>query len=129
MTNQEAKKKLYMEWQKFLEDNIDYAGISDAYKTAFKALDQEPCEDAISRQAVLDCFTATKLKKFDFILHAREEIKKLPPVTPQPKMGKWIKRPNGFKCSKCLINHKSHSIYCPSCGARMVEPQERSGEE
>lgn len=42
MTYKEAKEKLYMEWQKFLEDNIDYAGISDAYKTAFKALEQEP---------------------------------------------------------------------------------------
>lgn len=53
MTNKEAKEKLYMEWQKFLEDNIDYAGISEAYKTAFKALEKEPicpsygidCED------------------------------------------------------------------------------------
>jgi hypothetical protein len=42
MTNKEAKEKLYMEWQKFLEDNIDYAGISEAYKMAFKALEQEP---------------------------------------------------------------------------------------
>lgn len=42
----------------------------------------EPCEDCISRQSALDCFTATKLKKFDFILYAREEIKNLPPVTP-----------------------------------------------
>lgn len=48
-----------------------------------EALEQEPCDDCISRQAVLDCLTATKLKKFDFVLHAREEIKKLPPVTSQ----------------------------------------------
>lgn len=44
MTNLEAKEKLYMEWQKFLENNIDYAGISEAYKMAFKALDQEPID-------------------------------------------------------------------------------------
>ncbi len=42
MTNKEAKDKLYLQWQKFLEDNIDYAGISEAYKMAFKALEQEP---------------------------------------------------------------------------------------
>ncbi len=42
MTNEEAKEKLYMEWQKFLENNIDYAGISEAYQIAFKALEQEP---------------------------------------------------------------------------------------
>jgi lipopolysaccharide biosynthesis regulator YciM len=40
MTNKEAKEKLYMEWQRFLENNIDYAGISEAYKMAFKALEQ-----------------------------------------------------------------------------------------
>ena len=42
MTKKEAKEKLYMEWQKFLENNLDYAGISEAYKMAFKALEQEP---------------------------------------------------------------------------------------
>lgn len=47
MTNKEAKEKLYMEWQKFLENNIDYAGISEAYKMAFKALEQELILDRI----------------------------------------------------------------------------------
>lgn len=42
MTNKEAKDKLYLQWQAFLEDNIDYAGVSEAYKMAFKALEQEP---------------------------------------------------------------------------------------
>jgi len=124
MTNEEAKEKLYMEWQKFLENNIDYAGISEAYQIAFKALEQEPktiqeiqaesekyqkafedgyeqgyaqarfdyeqepCEDCISRQAVLNCLTATGLKKYDFILNARDKIKHLPSVKPQEP--KWI---------------------------------------
>lgn len=56
MTNKEAKEKLYIEWQKFLEHNLDYAGISEAYKMAFKALEQESCTDAISRQAVLKVY-------------------------------------------------------------------------
>ena len=38
MTNKEAKEKLYMEWQKFLENNIDYAGISEAYKMGIDAV-------------------------------------------------------------------------------------------
>ena len=41
------------------------------------------CEDAINRQAVLDCLTATGLKKYDFILNARDKIKNLPSVKPQ----------------------------------------------
>ena len=48
MTNLEAKEKLYNEWQKFLEDNLDYAGISKAYETAFKALEQEPILDKLT---------------------------------------------------------------------------------
>ena len=41
MTPQEAKKILFNQWQSFLEDCIDYGGISEAYKMAFKALEQE----------------------------------------------------------------------------------------
>ena len=97
-------------------------------------LEQEPCDDVISRQAVLDCLTATNLKKFDFILDARDKIKNLPPVTPQPKMGKWIKSRdsygnNHFTCPFC-----EHDIatkgdtwednYCSNCGAKMDELQE-----
>ena len=42
----------------------------------------EVCE-TVSRQAALDCLTATSLKKFDFILDARDKIKNLPSVKPQ----------------------------------------------
>lgn len=45
MTNEEAKKIIFNQWQAFLEDNIDYGGVSEAYKMAMKALEQY-CEDA-----------------------------------------------------------------------------------
>lgn len=61
----------------------------------------------------------------------------------EPKTGHWEQYGNSwedkFKCSECgkeqpkiiccerIIGHWSD--YCPNCGARMVEPQERSGEE
>jgi hypothetical protein len=57
--------------------------VIQAKEMAIKALKQEPCEDAISRQDALDCLTATGLKKFDFILDARDKIKNLPSVAPQ----------------------------------------------
>ena len=138
MTNKEAKEKLYKEWQKFLEDNIDYAGISEAYKMAFKALEQEPCEDAISRQAVLDFIR----KQIDHSLWAFEKlvngIKDLPSVKPQePKTGHWITKiksdlrgdmwPTNPKCSECGGEpYYSNTIYnykfCPYCGVKMVKP-------
>ena len=131
MTNKEAKEKLYMEWQKFLEDNIDYAGISEAYKIAFKALEQEPCEDCISRQAVLDIF-AEKADATRPYSEAWETVKKLPPVTPQPKTGHWEKNTDGLFCfhtCSCCGNlapkvGQYFPPYCPECGARMAESEE-----
>lgn len=99
-----------------------------------EVLKQEPCEDCISRQAVLDCLTATGLKKFDFILDARDKIKNLLPVTPNPKMGKWKQHFHGFPpepamvCSECGFDRDFYLRYedgfdkiryCPNCGAKM----------
>ena len=79
--------------------------------------------DCISRQAVLDCLTATKLKKFDFILQARAEIKKLPPVTPAEKVGHWISNAEDdlkiseYTCSNCKGLSDEDSDFCPKCGS------------
>ena len=53
MTREEAKEKIFYQWQDFLEHNIDYAGISDAYKMAIEALEQEPIIDKI-RAEIMD---------------------------------------------------------------------------
>ena len=45
MTREEAATILYKEWQRFLEHNLDYAGISDAYTMAINTLKQEPCSN------------------------------------------------------------------------------------
>lgn len=103
--------------------------VSDLCKDTanlLEALEQEPCEDAISRQAVLDYLTATGLKKFDFILDVRDKIKNLPPVTPKPNTGHWIKHEhNGIgyiECSECLCwfleSELLRNSYCPNCGAK-----------
>lgn len=51
-----------------------------------KTLEQQS-EDCVNRKTVLDCLTATGLKKFDFILDAREKVNNLPPVMP---VQNWI---------------------------------------
>lgn len=83
MTNEEAKKIIFNQWQAFLEDNIDYGGISEAYKMAIKALEQQPSEDCISRQKALDCFEQTNTRQ-----GAKHAIETLPSVTPQQT--RWI---------------------------------------
>ena len=49
MTNEEAKKIIFNQWQSFLEDNIDYGGISEAYTMAIKALEIELLTDIEQR--------------------------------------------------------------------------------
>lgn len=44
----------------------------------------------------------------------------------QEKTGHWIKMPIAFKCSKCNNLEDKTTQFCPNCGAKMVEPQERS---
>ena len=48
---------------------------------------------------------------------------------PFPKTGRWIITPHGPKCSKCLIVHSHTSIFCPSCGAKMVEQETKINED
>ena len=56
--------------------------ILEAYKMAIKALEQEPCEDAISREAVIKAIN----DNIGFSVHPLyRAIKELPPVQPQPK--------------------------------------------
>ena len=121
-----------------VEDNHN-SDYDTALRMGIKAIECEPCNDAISRQAVLDCLKATNLRKFDFILEARGKIKSLPTVQPQPKMGRWEwvqydGNPNigNWHCSECnrivcgaitAANPVYAYKYCPSCGAKMVDPQ------
>lgn len=62
MTNEQAIKILYSQWQEFLENNIDYAGISDAYKMAIKALEawQKVKEELKEEMTGLDMFVEKK---------------------------------------------------------------------
>jgi hypothetical protein len=114
-----------------------------------KALEQESCEDAISRQAVLDkikevCFSTEKEwvdfrvsygsnGQRDFIVNF---IESLPSIQPKPKTGHWVEgqtdNPNihNILCSCCFEGYpsKGHANsqytkekfqWCPKCGAKM----------
>ena len=118
-----------------------------AFDTAIKALEQQPCEDAVSRQAVHDLIAELlsdylhdedreKIEELDV------KIEDLPSVTPKEKTGRWIsfgiqgeidgQIVRAFTCSKCgaisIFRVSNGNIVngdlCPNCGAKMVEPQE-----
>jgi len=100
-----------------------------------KALEREPCDDTISRQAVLDA-TVKRNSIWNKITNSKGEnleeiILQLPSVNPQPKIWHWIEsRCDMYECSECdhiytdLSGERYGMNYCPSCGAKMVEPQE-----
>jgi hypothetical protein len=122
----------------------NYKYPSDVELTEPNTATSMPCEDAISRQAVLDAMSDT-WKHICFVARRRKPkkgeeavysdmvgtVKSIPPVKPQPKTGHWIDSPNGYftQCSECglhgAIGIYKHYGWCPKCGAKMVEPQER----
>ena len=121
--------------------------ILQAYKIAMQVLSQESCNDAISRQAAIDIIESWL--SCDAYNEAERHIMKamlcalkdLQPIKPQLNMGHWEwvqygSNPNigNWHCSECrmTIPHMPEEIdntpiykWCPYCGAKMVESQER----
>lgn len=106
-------------------------------------LNQQPCDDCISRQAVDELskeLVHTTRDKADFLCNFWEGLQKLPSVTPKEKTGRWIsfgiqgeidgQIVRAFTCSKCgaisIFRVSNGNIVngdlCPNCGAKMVEP-------
>ncbi len=63
------------------------AGLKEALHEIKKIV---TCEDAISRQAVLEILNDADFLKLDDGAALQESVNQLPPVTPQPKTEHWI---------------------------------------
>lgn len=94
------------------------------------ALEQEPCTDAISRQAVLEAIRKCHCEEW-IKADIGAPIEVLTSVTPAEKVGQWTKDVNEsrdlfdtirYYCSACgdWQGH-GHCKYCPNCGAKMSE--------
>lgn len=132
MKNEEVREVLQEQIDKYGQE-YDDRGI-EALKTAIKIVEQQPCEDCISRAEVLrhrhiiydDDGIGYSAVRVDRIIE-------LSSVTPQPKTGEWIAQDihnchTDFKCSECGYMHSfTHSYgkptacytHCPNCGANM----------
>jgi hypothetical protein len=86
----------------------------------------QPCEDCVSRRAVYEILNDAYFLKLDDGAALQESVKQLPPVTPQPKMGHWVKviEENGhafYLCSVCKEGTDENYDWCPFCGCKMQE--------
>lgn len=102
-------------------------------------LEQQPCDDVISRAEAIKRFTynhkGERIPDYDCdnfsvqidIKTVKKVLRDLPPVTPHPKIGRWIKKRvegrgihYGY-CSNCDYNveQRYDFNYCPNCGAKM----------
>ncbi len=103
--------------------------IEECLKMAIKAIEQEPCEDAVSRQAVekITWEEPSYSDALNVLTEVRDKVRALPPVTPTRKKGHWIEEPNSWLRCSCCNSHYPHtsiyairgSNYCPNCGAEM----------
>ena len=129
-----VKSDFFKDLMESLDETREFCEIT------VKALEKEPCEDAISREDALMCLTG-EIKDTDTIetIIARfvRRIRNLPPVTPQAKTGHWIEEIDdygkviGWHCDKCYEDSGFTTDckwdFCPNCGAKMVELQEGKG--
>lgn len=143
MTREEIIRNLKYTMEKHKNDTVDTFGtnISVMCKDILDYLEQEPCEDAISRQAVKEFVESIQKVKDNHnengtpinygticdLVISGWRLMKLPSVTPKPKTGHWIMHrgynADGFgieySCSKCNEWANEKSNYCPNCGAKM----------
>ena len=112
MNREEAIKEL----TELLPEEV-LSEYTDAIKMGIEALKQEPCDDCISRKQAIELFVGWWSDLLEY--HKEDEcfdalLKALPPVTPQPKMGRWISynwNDNGIarwgiKCNQCYIEYR-----------------------
>jgi len=125
MTREVAINHLKTVAKSAIDSGYDSA-VVDAVNMAKEALEQEPCEDAISKAEVIkliDKHTNDDGTLDDDITCILEN---LPPIQPKVKVGHWIPTYGNVKCSVCGNVKDSRNVgkathYCDFCGAKMQE--------
>lgn len=122
------------------------ANLMDVLEKQMSGSEIPNSSDCISRQAYIERYRKWAYseygRKLDNEVLAIRVAMSLPPVNPQPKMGRWISDAiqgqidsqivKGFICSECgaisVFRMTGGKIVngdlCPNCGCRMIELQE-----
>lgn len=140
MTREEAIETLKLLKPNMRFDNSGWLYTKQAIEMAIQALEQnesaeewyklfvekfESCEDAISREAVIEKLNEWDWQELYLPIHFKEHIiDELPPVTPSRRKGRWEDLHRCWICSECNQETHVEYKYCPNCGAKMAESQE-----
>ena len=119
------------------DEDFEKACISPAYlkkELETLALEQELCEDCISREAAIRAccgmsrFTGIDEAPYEYV---EDVLRELPSVKPKERTGHWIAVYQGdeiinYRCSECEFGNTfgkntDGMYYCPNCGAKMKE--------
>ena len=113
MTREELIRNLKYTMKKHENDKVPTFGtnISMMCKDILDYLEQEPCEDAINRQALLNMYECLDEDSRVYAGQVVRDIKALPPVTPTRKKGKWI-------FAKTVFDRHGWTVECSSCHKR-----------
>lgn len=118
----------------------EHRQLAEWLKDYKRLLEQESCEDAISRKEVLDWIKwygndAVKQGYNTSILyvwtHIRDNIPSFRPARPRGKwekisMDKYVQHANYYyKCSECGKDIIGEHNFCPNCGADMRESEDK----
>ena len=137
MTNEEAintlksLKSYYNDKSEYCKDR--YIGFdnedNEALDMAIKALEQQSCDDCISRayiESIVEELENICINGDEHILSLLSNIKNAPSVTPSRPKGKWM----DDNCSICGYGVKpwNNTPYCPNCGAKMTESEVNADE-
>lgn len=126
----EAQRTLYYIAENMkMEKSISEDGYKH-FQMAIKAIEQEPCEDAISRQAAID--KVDRIVKVnhlnpDMVWFTPNGVKTLMEDLPSAeRRGRWEDvehAPNGLLYATCSVCGKRQTVectnYCGNCGARL----------
>ena len=127
MTREEAIHRLKN--AAWLGTNDERNKTEEAVDMAISALEQEPCEDAISRSTAKTRIYLKYVNRLDICKAMFKILDGVPSVQPSRK-GHWIKSDlanEKFNCSVCggacwyydYQGTVAKSKFCPNCGAKM----------